>query len=235
MDALGSRQFLLELLPELCTVPSVISPPDAGSPKSKRRYRALDVGAGIGRVTASVLLYLISDVVLVEPIQSFVQEALEQCKRSERSHNDNGYAIGWPGIVDGSKSVTFVKSPLQNFDPANPANNAEVMGRVGFTPNEDDMTSGFDVLWCQWCLGHLSDSDLTNFMRMCKNALRDPQSFIVVKENLCAQLGDEPRAVFDKEDSSLTRYGTVAATPTHADEQYLGLTWRSRKYSRMLD
>lgn len=95
----------------------------------------------------------------------------------------------WPGIVDGSKSVMFVKSPLQNFDPANPANNAEVMWCFSSIPSEDEMTSGFDVLWCQWCLGHLSDLDLTHFMHMCRNALRYPQSFIVVKENFCVQLG----------------------------------------------
>jgi len=217
----------------------VLSPPSAESPKPKQRYRALDVGAGIGRVTTNVLLYLVSDVVLVEPVQSFILEALEQCKHSAelgRSHNDNGYAIGWPGIADGSKSVTFIKAPLQEFDPANPVNNAEVMGRVGFVPSEDDTTSGFDILWCQWCLGHMSDADLTEFLRLSRNALRGSQSFIVVKENLCAQLGDEPRAVFDKEDSSLTRYDDVASrsSPGHADERYLGRIWRSRKFSRML-
>ncbi|KAL4067964.1 alpha-N-methyltransferase NTM1 [Scleroderma yunnanense] len=208
VDALGSRQFLLSLLPELCIVPFVTSPPPTEPFKPKRRYRALDVGAGIGRVTTDVLLYLVSDVVLLEPVQSFIEEALNQCKYSAglgRSHNDNGYAIGWPGISDGSKSVTFINAPLQKFDPAQPANDTEVLGRVGFTPSEDDTTSGFDILWCQWCLGHLNDSDLIEFLRLSKNALRSPQSFIVVKENLCAQLGDEPRAVFDKQDSSVTR------------------------------
>lgn len=45
----------------------------------------------------------------------------------------------------------------------------------------------------------------------------------------------QTRAVFDKEDLSLTRYDTVATIPAHADEQYLGLIWCPRKYLRMLD
>ncbi|KIO13752.1 hypothetical protein M404DRAFT_595414 [Pisolithus tinctorius Marx 270] len=211
IDALGSRQFMLGILPELCTVPSTLRPPRV-EPEPKRRYRALDVGAGIGRVTVDVLLRLVSDVVLLEPVESFIKEALEQCKNSKllgTSHNDSGYAVGWPGIAEESKSVTFVKAPLQNFDPARPRNNTEILGRVGFTPIEDDTDSGFDIIWCQWCLGHLNDSDLVNFLRMSKNALRDSRSLIVIKENLCAERGGGPRAVFDEEDSSLTRSDLV--------------------------
>ncbi|KAG9226093.1 hypothetical protein CCMSSC00406_0005004 [Pleurotus cornucopiae] len=75
VDAVGSRLFLLNILPELCTVPSALRPL---SPPSTPGYRtrALDVGAGIGRVTADVLLPLVSDVVLLEPVDHFVQEAL---------------------------------------------------------------------------------------------------------------------------------------------------------------
>ncbi|KAI6128278.1 alpha-N-methyltransferase NTM1 [Pisolithus croceorrhizus] len=207
VDALGSRQFLLGILPELSTIPSTLRHPRM-QPVPQRRYRALDVGAGIGRVTVDVLLRLVSDVVLLEPVESFITEALEQCKNSVllgTSHNDSGYAVGWPGIADGGKSVTFVKAPLQNFDPARPKNNTEILGRVGFTPIEDDTDSGFDIIWCQWCLGHLNDSDLTEFLRMSKKALRDPRSLIVVKENLCTEPDGRPRAVFDEEDSSLTR------------------------------
>ncbi|KAI6005618.1 alpha-N-methyltransferase NTM1 [Pisolithus albus] len=207
VDALGSRQFLLGILPELSTIPSTLRSP-CMQPMPKRRYRALDVGAGIGRVTVDVLLRLVSDVVLLEPVESFIKEALEKCKNSVflgTSRNDGGYAVGWPGIADGGKSVTFLKAPLQNFDPAKPKNNTEIVGRVGFTPIEEDIDSGFDIIWCQWCLGHLNDPDLTEFLRMSKKALRDPRSLIVVKENLCTEPEGRPRAEFDKEDSSLTR------------------------------
>ena len=73
-------------------------------------------------------------------------------------------------------------------------------------PKETD--SGFDVIWCQWCLGHLSDEDLVAFFRRCPAALRNKdEGLIVVKENLC-QDGDDgsARVSFDEADSSLTRY-----------------------------
>lgn len=64
-------------------------------------------------------------------------------------------------------------------------------------------------IWCQWCLGHLSTLDLIAFFKKAKLALNtEPDSLIVVKENLCP---DEPKdgvqgsVVFDEDDSSLTR------------------------------
>ena len=85
----------------------------------------------------------------------------------------------------------------------------ELLGRVGYVPPEgaDDTDSGFDVVWCQWCLGHLNDADLVAFFRRCRAALREPgKSVVVVKENLC-QEDDEGsgRESFDESDSSLTR------------------------------
>jgi len=47
VDSLGSRQFLLSLMPELCIIPSALRRLDADIPPSNRRTRALDVGAGI--------------------------------------------------------------------------------------------------------------------------------------------------------------------------------------------
>ncbi|KAI0374926.1 DUF858-domain-containing protein [Pilatotrama ljubarskyi] len=214
VDALGSRQFLMYLLPELCTVPSAIRPLNPSPSSLSTRPRALDVGAGVGRVTADVLLHLFSDVLLVEPVESFVGEALRRGRASENAaqsiaEDNNPEAAPWKGIRDKSKSVTFVQATLQDFDPARPSasSNAKVLGRVGYVGERDDsdLDSGFDVVWCQWCLGALSDPDLVAFFRRSKAALRDPaRGLIVVKENLCSEKG-EPRAVFDSSDSSLTR------------------------------
>ncbi|KAH7889224.1 AdoMet dependent proline di-methyltransferase-domain-containing protein [Phlebopus sp. FC_14] len=222
VDALGSRQFILDLLPELHSVPSTLKHLNAHhhppTPAPHTRTRALDVGAGIGRVTSDVLLPLVSDVVLLEPVDPFIRTALERCQNSASlpsSHNDSGYAMGWEGMWDGRKSVSFFKGPLQAFDPERPQDGAEVLGRVGFLGGEgsgggdgdgDDTMSGFDIVWCQWCLGHLDDDELVAFLGRSKKALRGPRSMIVVKENLCSQkVADEPRAVFDEQDSSLTR------------------------------
>ncbi len=176
-----------------------------------RRTRALDVGAGIGRVTYSVLLHLIQDVVLVEPVDHYVREAL---MRSTASVHTMGEL---KGIEDRTKSVTIVKGTLQAFDPRRPVEElteCEILGRAGYTPIEEKPDgSGYDVVWCQWCLGHLSDEELVQFLKRSKEALRtttegtgDFEGIIVVKENLCHEkVPGEANTVFDSQDSSLTR------------------------------
>jgi protein N-terminal methyltransferase len=84
VNAMGTRMFLLTIRPEL----SVIKPPytptnpspetnqETTKTKGDRRlYRALDVGAGIGRVTSDVLLYLFDRLDLVEPVAGFIETA----------------------------------------------------------------------------------------------------------------------------------------------------------------
>ncbi|EJD02351.1 methyltransferase domain-containing protein [Fomitiporia mediterranea MF3/22] len=213
IDALSSRHFILNLFPQLSTVPSAIRPLSA-QPLT-RRTRALDVGAGIGRVTSTVLLHLFSDVVLVEPATHFVQEALRSVSTASRTDK---YAGEWKGVADAKKSVTVVHGTLQDLDPRvspESGGNLTVLGRVGYTPPESelDKESGFDVIWCQWCLGHLSDEQLTVFLKLCKESLRSKtkgtgelEGVIVVKENICLEKErGVPRVEFDTNDSTLIR------------------------------
>ncbi|KAG7452452.1 DUF858-domain-containing protein [Guyanagaster necrorhizus] len=169
VDALGSRLFLLHLFPELSTVDSAFKP--TSKAHLSRRIRALDVGAGIGRVTADVLLFLVSDVLLLEPVTPFIQEALGRARHAANTPQKN-----WRGLAD---------------------------------KNTSDVDSGFDVIWCQWCLGHLNDAQLVEFFRRSHVALREKdrgRSFIVVKENVCSDDADgRPKSSFDDQDSSLTR------------------------------
>ena len=165
----------MHLLPELCTVPSAIrrlaDDSESKSSPPAKRTRALDVGAGVGRVTADVLLHLFSDVVLVEPVEPFVLEALRRGRASTLVPADDGVegddanaeVAPWKGISEARTSVTFVQATLQDFDPARPSAsaNCKVLGRVGYAGGEEgELDSGFDVVWCQWCLGALSDADL---------------------------------------------------------------------------
>jgi len=202
VDALGSRQFLLELVPEFRTIPSAIRPLRSTDHEPRQRSRALDVGAGIGRVTEDVLLPLVSDVVILEPVQTFIDEAYRRCQGNSTS--DVSRATEWTGISDGIKSVSFFKGPLQDFDPAKPRQDTEELQRLGYIPDENDSDSGFDVVWCQWCLGHLNDEDLVAFLKRSAAALRSPRGLIVVKENLCSE-DSSPRTEFDEKDSSWTR------------------------------
>lgn len=205
IDSLGSRLFLLNLYPQLSTVPSAFRPLDA--PLNPPRTRALDVGAGIGRVTADVLLHLVSDVVLLEPVDSFVQEALSRA-RSSAADTKTSAKSSWPGLSDQTKSVTILQGTLQDFHPLMP-HHARFLDRVGYQPPRpaDEIGTGFDVIWCQWCLGHLSDVDLVLFLRRCHESLdKHPKSVIVVKENICTEAEDgSERSIFDEQDSSLTR------------------------------
>jgi protein N-terminal methyltransferase len=175
----------------------------------KQRSRALDVGAGIGRVTSDVLLHLVSDVVILEPVESFIREAYALGRSSADLHpeeNPGKNHVRWKGIHDKSKGVTFLQGTLQSFDPSAPLQTSKLIGFVGHEPAGDDQISGFDVIWCQWCLGHLNDEDLVAFLGRSKRALRaSSTSVIMVKENLCADLNGGPNTIFDPEDSSLTR------------------------------
>uniref|UniRef100_A0A7I4YQI8 Alpha N-terminal protein methyltransferase 1 n=1 Tax=Haemonchus contortus TaxID=6289 RepID=A0A7I4YQI8_HAECO len=79
----------------------------------------------------------------------------------------------------GQGNVTRVQVGLQNFYPD---------------------PSTFDMIWIQWCSGHLTDSDMVNFLSRCIEGLTD-DGVIVFKDNLSAQQESE----FDCEDYSWTR------------------------------
>jgi protein N-terminal methyltransferase len=153
-------------------------------------------------------------VVLLEPVDGFVQKAYGAGVASAGGKGKAGER--WKGIKERTKSVTFLQGTLQSFDPSRPLSSTTLVGRVGYTPDSSpdaDIDDPLDVAWCQWCLGHLSDVDLVSFLKRCKAALREGgRSMIVVKENLCRDMGvgEEcvelgPRTVFDEQDSSLTR------------------------------
>lgn len=75
----------------------------------------------------------------------------------------------------------FIHSGLQSFHPES--------GR-------------YDVIWCQWVLGHLTDEDLVAFLKRSLAAVEPKQGWVVVKENLASGTDDY---ILDEEDSSVTR------------------------------
>ncbi|KAI5641520.1 adoMet dependent proline di-methyltransferase domain-containing protein [Phthorimaea operculella] len=58
----------------------------------------------------------------------------------------------------------------------------------------------YDVIWCQWVLGYLTDEDLINFLDRCRSALAEG-GVIIVKENVTSTGKVEK----DEADSSVTR------------------------------
>lgn len=79
---------------------------------------------------------------------------------------------------DTHMAVNFYCLPLQEFSPE--------VGR-------------YDVIWIQWCIGHLPDDDFVSFFKRAKVGLKQ-NGFFVVKENIA-----KDGFVLDKVDSSVTR------------------------------
>jgi len=58
----------------------------------------------------------------------------------------------------------------------------------------------YDLIWNQWCLGHLTDAQMVTYLGKCGNAVKDG-GMVIVKENMSTNGED----VFDELDSSVTR------------------------------
>lgn len=61
----------------------------------------------------------------------------------------------------------------------------------------------YDLIWTQWCVGHLTDDQLVSYLQVCKEVLSET-GIMVVKENQSTSGED----IFDETDSSVTRYVT---------------------------
>ncbi|PWN51739.1 DUF858-domain-containing protein [Violaceomyces palustris] len=233
-DSLGSRSFLLKILPRLSSIPPAsynCSPEEwleerleRRGGKGKSRTRALDCGAGVGRVSEHSLLPIVDEVHLVEPVEKFLLEAKK-------------LSTQWAPLTTppssspfrARKAAHFHCSTLQDMDPSIPYSSCKGKGKqieptlsVSDEEASDEVEEGegraagskeeplkFDVVWCQWCLQHLSDKDLIAFLHRSKAALKDEgdeKGLIVVKENVCKEEEDGSEHVwYDDEDHSITR------------------------------
>ncbi|KAI4122647.1 MAG: hypothetical protein LQ338_005695 [Usnochroma carphineum] len=72
-----------------------------------------------------------------------------------------------------------------------------VAGLQNWEPSEE-----YDLIWNQWCLGHLTDTELVRYLKRCKATIKEG-GWIVVKENI--NTGLEGNDLFDEVDSSVTR------------------------------
>eukprot|EP00842_Homolaphlyctis_polyrhiza_P002943 jgi/Hompol1/364/HPOL_005294-RA len=104
-------------------------------------------------------------------------DLVEQCAAFLETAKQDFVRLGM-----GDRVSRFIALGLQDFDP------------------EPDR---YDLIWCQWVLGHLKDDDLIAFFQRCKKSLR-PGGYIGVKENLTKQ-----GIIIDQEDSSCTRSESI--------------------------
>lgn len=72
---------------------------------------------------------------------------------------------------------------------------------VGLEDWQPSIGQQYDLIWLQWCLGHLTDEQLLRFLVLSKTVLNPTTGLIVVKENLSTGETD----LFDGTDSSVTR------------------------------
>lgn len=139
------------------------------------KKNALDVGAGIGRVTKHFLLPLFKTVDMLEQNLAYLEKSVAFIGQSKDC-----------GVVD-----KRIASGMQSF---------RADGIVG----EDGKATGslqgrYNLVWIQWCIIYLTDDDLVTFLRECAKALA-PGGTICLKDNV-ARHG----FLVDKEDSSVMR------------------------------
>lgn len=91
---------------------------------------------------------------------------------------------------------TFIDRARENFKGSKKVDTFICQGLQHFTPDPDT----YDVIWCQWVLGHLTDTDLEDFLRRMTTGLK-PNGVIIIKENVTST--DEVE--LDELDSSVTR------------------------------
>ncbi|KAH7116616.1 alpha-N-methyltransferase NTM1, partial [Dactylonectria estremocensis] len=72
---------------------------------------------------------------------------------------------------------------------------------VGLEGWQPTLGGSYDLIWTQWCVGHLDDKSLVQYLEKCKTVLNSDGGIIIIKENLSTWGVDK----FDKLDGSVTR------------------------------
>lgn len=139
-------------------------------PGLRRCKRILEGGAGVGRITEGLLTELLVD------------------------ENEEGKGLGKVDVVEPIAKFT---AKLQGKKGVG---KVYVMGLEEWVPEIGEGENKYDLVWTQWCVGHLTDEQLVAYLQRCKSALAE-DGLIVIKENTTVLGNDE----FDKEDSSVTR------------------------------
>ncbi|SPO04476.1 probable putative methyltransferase [Cephalotrichum gorgonifer] len=103
-------------------------------------------------------------------------------------------------LVSVSETVDVVE-PIQKFTEN--LQSKPGVGRVfnvGLEEWRPEPGEKYDIVWNQWCLGHLRDEELVEYLERCRGVLEEG-GFVVVKENMSTSGKD----IFDALDSAVTR------------------------------
>lgn len=110
-------------------------------------------------------------------------------------------------LVDVAKQIDVVE-PIPKFTESlhgvPGVRDIENVGLEKWHPRPD---RNYDLVWVQWCVGHLTDDQLVELLIRCKDSL-NRNGLIVIKENISTTAAD----VFDETDSSVTRSELFSVT-----------------------
>ena len=205
IDLRGSRTFLSKLLRSQKGV--------SNDDPAQRLRLVVDCGAGIGRITEGLLRDVADVVDVVEPVEKFADAIREKGRkwaeeervlrgakgRRKESVSGEQKGKGKGGGAGKRRRKTSADSfgadepasPLGNDEPDQAKSGATSKGRLGAVHAtgleswNPDPAKKYDLIWNQWCLGHLTDSALVFYLQRCSKALStDPPGWIVVKENI---------------------------------------------------
>lgn len=121
---------------------------------------------------------------------------------------DCGAGIGrvTEGFLSQACETVDVVEPVENFARVIRDSSLRIDGKVGdvFVTGLENWTPAkrYDLIWNQWCVGHLTDSQLVEYLIRCKGGVSEA-GVIVVKENISTS--DDGEDIYDEVDSSVTR------------------------------
>lgn len=191
-DLQGSRTFLARLRRSSLPNSSSTSPNSSERSSSEplpRLGRVVEVGAGIGRITKGFLSHVASEIDVVEPVKKFTDEL--QSEKTVQEIEEHGARLS-----------RIFNVGLEDWDPFSSPSTTLVENTK--TSTEQQHTKPYDLVWAQWCVGHLPDSALVKFLRETVPQILTPTTgLLVIKENLSTHKNGEDE--FDMEDSQVTR------------------------------
>lgn len=95
-----------------------------------------------------------------------------------------------------------VVEPIAKFtEELSKKNGVRQVYNVGLEEWQPSEGVEYGLIFNQWCVGHLTDAQLIQYLERCKTVLTPGDGLIVVKENLSTSGID----LFDEQDSSVTR------------------------------
>ena len=121
---------------------------------------------------------------------------------------DCGAGVGrvTEGFLSHVCEVVDAVEPVEKFTQVLRESKLKQEGVVGdiFTVGLEDWhpQKQYDLIWTQWCVGHLTDSQLIDYIARCRASLTN-SGLMVIKENLSTD--PQNQDMYDDLDSSVTR------------------------------